>query len=119
MTDIRPMRELYERSRRLVLQGGFVVLIILLALVAFFIRPSTDSVILRYNVFFGVDILGVWWQAYLVPGMCLVFFLGDLILAEILARRQAYLAASILLYGAALVALSGAVATATLIFINS
>ena len=117
--DLQPMEELYRQGRKPILHGGLIVLVILLVAVAFFIRPSSDSVILRYNVFFGVDILGTWWQAYLVPGMSLIFFLGNLFLAEILARRQAFLAAVILSYGAALAIVSGLVATATLIFINT
>lgn len=113
------MPELFKQSQRAIFRSGLAVLVVLSAVIAFFVRPSADFVILRYNVFFGVDILGVWWQVYLVPGMCLMFFLGNLFLAEILARRQAYIGALILAYGAALVVLSGAIATATLIFINS
>lgn len=113
------MEKLFQESRRPILRGGIAVLVILFVAITFFIRSSSDSVILRYNVFFGVDILGAWWQAYLIPGMCLMFFIGNLLLAQILARRQAYLAGIILLYGAALVVVSGAVATATLVFINT
>ena len=113
------MPELFKQSQRAILRSGLAVLAVLSAVIAFFIRPSDDFVILRYNVFFGVDILGVWWQVYLVPGMCLIFFLGNLLLAEILARRQSYLGAFILAYGAALVVLSGVIATTTIAFINS
>ncbi len=93
--------------------------LLLFPLVAYFIRPSVETVILRYNAFFGVDILGVWWQAYLIPGICLVFFSADVIIAHILFRRRSFLPALIFLYGSLLIALSGVIATATLLFINS
>lgn len=109
----------FELSRyRVILTGGLVFLL-LFPLVAYFIRPSVETVILRYNAFFGVDILGVWWQAYLIPGICLVFFSADVIIAHILFRRRSFLPALIFLYGSLLIALSGVIATATLLFINS
>jgi len=110
---------IFHRSRLFVWRFGLAIFPILFGLVAFFIRPSSDTVILRYNVFFGVDLLGVWWQAHLVPGICLAFFIGNLIFAELLFRRGSRLAALILVYGSVVVAVSGALATATLLFINS
>jgi hypothetical protein len=111
--------ELFRQSRRPILWGGLAIQCVIFLAVAYFIRPSTDTLILRYNAFFGVDILGAWWQAYLVPGMCLGFFGGNLVLAEVLARRQAFLAALVLEYGAFLVVLSEVTAIAALISINS
>lgn len=111
--------ELFRQSRRPILWSGLVIQCVIFVAVAYFIRPSTDTLILRYNAFFGVDILGAWWQVYLVPGMCLGFFGGNLALAEVLARRQAFLAALVLEYGAFLVVLSEVTAIAALISINS
>ncbi|MGB4943293.1 MAG: hypothetical protein WBO92_04275 [Candidatus Moraniibacteriota bacterium] len=110
---------LFQKSRTVVLYVGLGLQLVMVGAVAYFIRPSSDAFILRYNAFFGVDILGAWWQAYLIPGMCLVFFLGNLTLAEVLIRRQAALAALILVYGALLVVISETVAMAALISINS
>lgn len=112
-------RELFRGSWRPILWGGLVIQLVIIGAAAYFIRPSTDTLILRYNAFFGVDILGTWWQVYLVPGMCLGFFGGNLALAEVLARRQAFLAALVLEFGAFLVILSEVAAIAALISINS
>lgn len=113
------IRSIYFKSRYWIFRGGLLAFIVQFALVAFFIRPDSGTIILRYNSFFGVDLLGAWWQAYLVPGICLGFFLINLVLALLLFRRQSFLAALILLYGAFLVVVSGSLATATLIFINT
>lgn len=122
MTDTAlpsPTESLYAKSRVLIFRAGLTIQLILFGLIAFFIRPSADLFILRYNAFFGVDLLGTWWQAYLVPGICLVFFLGNFMLATILARRRSYLAAIILSAGALLVVFSEAIAMVAIIFINT
>lgn len=116
---LRPMQELFRRGQVPIFRAGLIIQALLLGVSAFFIHPSSDSFILRYNAFFGVDILGVWWQVYLVPGMCLILFLSDIALAKVLARRQSFLAAVILLYGSFLVVISGVIATVALISINS
>lgn len=110
---------LYLESRTWIWRAGIAIQAVLFGVVAFFIRPSADSFILRYNAFFGVDLLGIWWQAYLVPGISLIFFLGNLLLASVLARRHSYLAAVILAYGALLIVLSEAIAMAAIVSINS
>lgn len=116
---VSPIETLYRESRIWIWRSGLVIQAGLFGVVAFFIRPSADPFILRYNAFFGVDLLGTWWQAYLVPGVSLVFFLGNLFLAAFLARRSVYLAAVILSYGALLIALSEVVAMAAIVSINS
>lgn len=110
---------LYLEGRIWVWWAGLSIQMVLLGLIAFFIRPSAYPFILRYNAFFGVDLLGTWWQAYLVPGVSLVFFFGNLTLAAFLARRSSYLAAVILLYGAFLIVLSETIAMAAIVSINS
>lgn len=110
---------LYLESRAWIWWAGLAIQVVIFGLTTFFIRPSADPFILRYNVFFGVDLLGTWWQAYLIPGINLVFFFGNLALAALLARRSSYLAAVILVYGALLIALSETIAMAAIIAINS
>lgn len=118
-TAVSSTSDLLRRSRLPVLRAGLTIQLVIVAVIAFFVRPSSDALILRYNVFFGVGILGVWWQIYLIPAMCCLFFLGNLALAEILMRRQAYFAALVLVYGALLILVAEIVAVAALISINS
>ncbi|TXH07308.1 MAG: hypothetical protein E6Q06_02880 [Candidatus Moraniibacteriota bacterium] len=107
------------RARFWVLCFGLTIQASLLGVIAFLIHPSASTFILRYNAFFGVDLLGTWWQMYLVPAVCLVFFLGNIGIAEVMIRRQSYLPALVLILGASLVVLSEAIAMAALTFINS
>ncbi len=113
------LRTLFDRSWSRILWTGLILHGILIGVSAFFIQPSSDVFILRYSAFFGVDILGAWWQVYLIPGVCLVLFGSDCLLARILAHRQVLLPAIILLYGALLIVFSGVVATAAIVMINS
>ncbi|MCK9379213.1 MAG: hypothetical protein M0P97_03690 [Candidatus Moranbacteria bacterium] len=46
-----------------------------------FIEKSSSPVILHYNVYFGVDLIGDWWQIYIMPAMGLFFALVNLFLA--------------------------------------
>ena len=51
------------------------------------ITTREDLVILRYNAYLGIDLLGVWWQAFLVPAVTFFFTLFNLGLAKLLERR--------------------------------
>ncbi len=119
MELVSPTETLYRESRIWIWRSGIIIQAGIFGVVAFFIRPSADPFILRYNAFFGVDLLGTWWQAYLVPGVSLVFFLGNLSIAAFLAYRSAYLAAVVLSYGALLITLSEVIAMAAIVSINS
>ncbi len=110
---------LFQNSRTVVLWIGLILQLVMIGTVAYFIRPSSDTFILRYNAFLGVDILGTWWQVYLIPGVCLVLYLGNFILAEVLVRRRAVLAALVSIYGALLIIISEIIALVALLSINS
>lgn len=111
--------DILRRSQPVVLRVGLTIQLFIVSAIFYYIRPSSDAVILRFNVFFGVDLLGVWWQVYLIPSMCMVLFLGNLILAEILARRRVFLAALVLVHGSILILIAEVVAIAALIRINT
>lgn len=41
------------------------------------IRPGVEQIFLHYNVVFGVDLLGAWWNSYLLPaGGVLIFMVN-------------------------------------------
>lgn len=122
MTEPLPsqlLSTLFRQSRWWFVRAGVVIQVFLIGATGFFIRPSSDTFILRYNAFFGVDILGTWWQVYLIPGIGLLLFVSNLAIAEVLFRRQAVLAALILLFGTILLTLSEVIAMVALISINS
>ena len=84
-----------------------VLLVSLSGLFVFFLRPSDSLTVLHYNVYFGVDLLGSWWQPVILPGVVLVFVLVNLLLSyRFYARRQERIAAYLLLLGSVML-LSG------------
>ena len=86
--------------------------------VAYFIRPSESLLVLHYNVYFGVDMLGVWWQAYILPVINLFFFAGHLLLAKRFYMRAERIASYLLLLSAGFLGLAVLVAALSVAFIN-
>lgn len=63
------------------------------------IHAQEDLIFLRYNVLFGVDLIGEWWKIIYLPitGLCIIFI--NAVLGWILYSRDSYVA--ILLHVAA------------------
>ena len=84
----------------------------------FIYRGAREVIILHYNVYFGIDIIGSPWQAFVVPGAPLAFFIVNLILARAFYGVRERVISHILLFSAFFAALAGAVVSAALSFIN-
>lgn len=84
----------------------------------FWVHGRDDVVILRYNAYLGVDLLGVWWQLFLVPAVTYCFVLINLVLMMLLDRRGYRPVALLLAFGNWLIAAAALVAAAALAFIN-
>src|SRR5665647_2127684 len=69
----------------------FLLHAIIVGALAIFFRPSDNHVILRYNVYFGIDLLGAWWQVYLLPVLSLAFLLANLSFAHRFLKRGEWL----------------------------
>ncbi len=68
-------------------------------LFAFYVHPSDFPLRLQYNVFFGTSLHTVWWHAYLLPMMGLVFFLVDVALGYVLYSAKERIAGYVILLG--------------------
>ncbi len=88
------------------------------AALAFFIRPVDFPIILHYNVYFGVDIIGGWWQAYFLPFTGAVILLVNAVLAHFFYGRKERIASYVLLMAALAIQAGVAVAEAGVILIN-
>lgn len=53
------------------------------------------AVPLHYNIHFGIDTVGPWWQIYVVPALGLLFLLMNLIAARMAWRRDPILSFTI------------------------
>lgn len=85
---------------------------------AFFIRPVDFPIILHYNVYFGVDIIGDWWQAYFLPLIALAIMSVNIVLAYSFYKKEERIISYILLLAGLLVQVSGAIAIGGIIRIN-
>lgn len=84
----------------------------------FYIRPVDLPIVLHYNVFLGVDIVGDWWQLYFLPIIADLFLIINVILAYIFYQKKERLAAHILLLASFFVQFGVAIALVGLIMIN-
>lgn len=101
------------------LMGVTLLLIsISFAVLAYFVRPRGTIIVLHYNVYFGVDLLGVWWQAYIFPVFSLLFFTGHLFLAKYFYQRSERIAAYLLLLASGLIGFGVLIVSAGIAFIN-
>jgi hypothetical protein len=79
--------------------AGFLLVIGWGILIAF-IRPRETPLILHYNVYFGVDLIGIWWQAYILQGIATLLLIVHVVLARAFYMRKDRFAAYILLLAA-------------------
>lgn len=97
--------------------ASFLVLVNFL-LISYFIHPSRSLLVLHYNVYFGVDLQGMWWQFYLLPVMGLFFFLIHSSFAYFFYKNRERIATYILLFFSVLLSFGLIIAVASIILIN-
>jgi len=56
------------------------------------IQPQVDPIVLNYNIYFGISLIGAWWQVFLFPLTGLVVWLINLILVSIWSKKERLLA---------------------------
>lgn len=89
-----------------------------LGLLAYFVRPGESSIVLHYNVYFGVDLLGLWWQAYALPALGMLFVAGHSILAKRFYERTERVASYLILFSSVMLSSGVFVAGISVAFIN-
>lgn len=89
-----------------------------LILLAFYVHPSDLEIRLQYNVFFGTNLAGPWWYAYVLAGMGFVFFVIDLIVGYVLYNARERIAAYIALLGSLFVNIALFIAAVSVVFNN-
>jgi len=84
----------------------------------YFVRPVDFPMILHYNVYFGVDILGSWREAYFLPGVGTFFWIVNTILGYFFYLRKERIATYLFLLGAFIVQAGVLIAVASIVKIN-
>lgn len=88
------------------------------AIILIFIRPTVPTIILHYNVYFGVDMMGDWRWVFILPGIGLLLLIINNSLAMYFYSNKERIASYILLMAALMVQLSLLIATLSVIIIN-
>jgi hypothetical protein len=89
-----------------------------IALAVFINAGRSYSIILHYNVYFGVDLVGEWWQAYLAPALATALILLNIFLAWKFYGKKERAASYVLLAASVMIQLSSAVASASVALVN-
>lgn len=108
-------------------QSGLNIWLIVLSLVInianwmillIFVKPVDFSVILHYNVYFGVDVVGDWRKIFLLPALGLFFFLMNFSLSVYFYKQEEKIAAHLLMLVSVLIQINLIIAGITLTLIN-
>lgn len=103
---------------RVLIGVNILFCLISFGLLAYFVRPTENILVLHYNVYFGVDIQGVWWQLYMLPVAGVLFFLGHLFFAYRFYQKYERIAAYLMLFGSGLLNIGIIIASVSVAFIN-
>ena len=103
---------------RVLLGVNILFCFISFALLWYFVRPTENILVLHYNVYFGVDIQGIWWQLYILPVSEIIFFLGHTFFAYRFYQKYERIAAYLMLFGSGLLNIGIIIASASVAFIN-
>lgn len=87
-------------------------------LLGYFIRPTESLLVLHYNVYFGVDIQGIWWQVFILPIAGILFFGGHTFFAYRFYSRSERIASYLMLFSSGLLNIGILIASTSIAFIN-
>lgn len=87
-------------------------------IILIYVRPTVPTIILHYNVYFGVDMMGNWGWVFILPGIGLFLLIINNSLAIYFYGNLERIASYILLIAALMVQLSLLIATLSVIIIN-
>ena len=86
-----------------------------------FVRPSEIPILLRYNVYLGLDLTYIvsWYEAYGVPFFALFFLFLNVFLAFLFFRRTDYFASYIILLGGIFIQAIALISVIAIVLINT
>lgn len=101
-----------------VLIGSLILNVTNWGLIAFFIRPVDFPIVIHYNVYFGVDVIGSWWNIYFLPFIGFIILVLNAILGYLFYQQKERIAAHLLMLATFIVQIAVTVAVASLLMIN-
>lgn len=127
LIEISPQSKVMEFITHEYFKSHIVIWLLILSLTSnlidwlilkIWVKPVDFSIILHYNVYFGVDSIGDYKQVYLLPIIGLILFLVNLILSVFFYERKERIASYVLLMATLMIQLSLIVASVSVILIN-
>ena len=71
---------------------GLIIILILnliiWAILYFNIEPTIDPIPLHYNIYFGIDLIGQWYQIFYLPASGLIIYFINFVLSYIIYKRE-------------------------------
>lgn len=103
---------------RMLIGMSIFLILVSFGILGYFIRPTDGLLVLHYNVYFGVDIQGVWWQVFILPIASTLFLSAHLFLARHFYGASERIAAYLMLFGSCLMSIGVLIASIGIVFIN-
>lgn len=103
---------------QILLITNILLCLLSLGLLGYFVRQEENIIILHYNVYFGVDIQGSWWQAYLFPLASIFFTLLHTFLSYHFYQKSERIASYLMLLGGCLLSFGIVIVSISVAVIN-
>jgi len=71
---------------------SIVLELALLTLIYFKIPVRVEPIVLRYNIYVGISLIGSWWQAFYLPLFGLIIIILNFLLAKMMFFKEKILA---------------------------
>lgn len=103
---------------RFTLLATVILQFIGVGLLGVFVKSKQSTVIVHYNVYFGVDLIGSWEQIFIIPGVVFLFSLANTFFARWFYGKHERIAAYVLLITSVFMSLGSIIACASIAYIN-
>lgn len=95
-----------------------VIHVSLWLIVFFSLGIGDNTIVLQYNAYFGINLIGLAWQAFLLPFVALVFFVVNTVLGLLFFSRGEVFLSTLIFVSLFLVQCAVAIAITALIMVN-
>lgn len=81
------MNNLFKQPAWLINASGITINLLIWLLAYIWFSHYQEMVILHYNVYFGIDVVDVWWKILFLPLTGLIIWLVNVVLAKNLFKK--------------------------------
>lgn len=77
-----------DRFNTIVLATSVLINLAIWLILFFKITPQESSIILHYNIYFGIDLIDQWYRIYFIPSLGLLFITLNLVIGQAIYKRE-------------------------------